>query len=1059
MVNTQILQIFLAIVDEDNLTGEFLDDEDNLIEIDDIDLWEGEEEEYQGNLRPVRSNHSLPEGSEFETNPYVEEMDYSDTPALLPSQEDIHQVTIDEIIEVQEEFNAAENTQSSLCDSFLYEEDELNTTRIEQENYGIAPYQNTKNLLPSQEEKEEYYDSSSDDEHLEMSQTRNNIPIFVKRWNSNETEDEKKKRLENQQLYQEYRNFNKIYPDIDESFIVPTEMLSRQGVSDVPEEVKELCRTSGFITASKFMEISLNAKTQEIPSLSEQIINDEMMISIEREYDFLPTKPDILIEQLDCNEHNDKESCEDALSLIEPLSELSQKLEAKDELDTSLNMLTQKLDTSQDILDEYVSNARTISEKLKSDRAESAAKKHDNQLMRTIYNRDLQFDTQQMEHEILNSTHLEPPPNQPEYAGFSFASGRAIKMNQHIVKRYENVFNEIQVQKDQKTEENNESKREAEDVIMKEPKPCEYSGFQFASGKGIKVNQHIAKRYEIVFNQTDGSKQLDEAQENVKFKGDENIAQQPKPYEYSGFKFASGKELKVSHEKLESYHKRFQVADLMIDENTSKATSTFSLKRTMPKDADESTSQFMSLRCDKKSKFDNSCNDSEMLFNFGDQQQPSSKSIFAPPYASSPIIASRTQRSNSIDISPLPNVFPRRISMQYEGKENTGFDASMRSAWSPTRARRELNKPRKINLPTLSQRLNDFNLFTGEQHFFDTEKDELTDEDFLTKEKIVIKREKALRQQIMEIGEKCNSDCRPMQGTLIMKKSSENRETLWHFLNYEQPKKNAIHKINKAEGLNMKFDFSKYDKEIFVILGDNAKVILDDHSNVGFKEIKWGFLSSPGVDPKLASEKWIENAYQMIVQKFIWLENSFDKFDKFDLLTAENVLLQLKYRYDREIDLCQRPALRKITELDEVPHRRMVLRIDKIFLENHNIELELTDGWYKIRTIVDKCIANASKLRVDSKLIISGAVLVNCDAGHHPLELPNGARLQIYGNSTRVANNDLKLGFYRTPAPLPISLNSVHSEGGLIGRLKLYVTHVYSIVYVETINDKRGKNN
>jgi hypothetical protein len=48
------------------------------------------------------------------------------------------------------------------------------------------------------------------------------------------------------------------------------------------------------------------------------------------------------------------------------------------------------------------------------------------------------------------------------------------------------------------------------------------------------------------------------------------------------------------------------------------------------------------------------------------------------------------------------------------------------------------------------------------------------------------------------------------------------------------------------------------------------------------------------------------------------------------MLTPERVMKELKYRYDREIDKVERPALRKILEKDDVPTRRMVLCISSI---------------------------------------------------------------------------------------------------------------------------------
>lgn len=48
------------------------------------------------------------------------------------------------------------------------------------------------------------------------------------------------------------------------------------------------------------------------------------------------------------------------------------------------------------------------------------------------------------------------------------------------------------------------------------------------------------------------------------------------------------------------------------------------------------------------------------------------------------------------------------------------------------------------------------------------------------------------------------------------------------------------------------------------------------------------------------------------------------------LLTAKNVIHQLLYRYDREIEKCQRSALRKVLEKDESAVKRMVLCVSKV---------------------------------------------------------------------------------------------------------------------------------
>lgn len=77
------------------------------------------------------------------------------------------------------------------------------------------------------------------------------------------------------------------------------------------------------------------------------------------------------------------------------------------------------------------------------------------------------------------------------------------------------------------------------------------------------------------------------------------------------------------------------------------------------------------------------------------------------------------------------------------------------------------------------------------------------------------------------------------------------------------------------------------------MIADDARLLLNEESKFGIEELKWSFLSSPSVDPSLISEKWFENAFKMILLKLATLENSFEKFDKFEVLTPENLLLQV----------------------------------------------------------------------------------------------------------------------------------------------------------------------
>lgn len=215
-------------------------------------------------------------------------------------------------------------------------------------------------------------------------------------------------------------------------------------------------------------------------------------------------------------------------------------------------------------------------------------------------------------------------------------------------------------------------------------------------------------------------------------------------------------------------------------------------------------------------------------------------------------------------------------------------------------------------------------------------------------------------------------------------------------------------------------------------------------------------MDMPGVDPKLANDKWIKNAFKFIIFKLVWLENSFEKFDKYELLTPDNVMLHLKYRYDCEIDRCLRPAIRRIVEKDDVSSKRMVLKVCDIKESPSGCQLELTDGYYSIPTCIDAPLADAvgkRKIVFGTKLIMSGAELENCESGFDPLTMPKDVKLKIHANATRKVNWDVKLGYYRNPMSLPISLDSVLPAGGVIGKLKVYVTHVYQMLYVDASSE------
>ncbi|XP_029168135.1 breast cancer type 2 susceptibility protein homolog [Nylanderia fulva] len=247
---------------------------------------------------------------------------------------------------------------------------------------------------------------------------------------------------------------------------------------------------------------------------------------------------------------------------------------------------------------------------------------------------------------------------------------------------------------------------------------------------------------------------------------------------------------------------------------------------------------------------------------------------------------------------------------------------------------------------------------------------------------------------------------------------------------------------------------------------DEVRLILDENGYVGIWEFLRAFLASSGVDPNLVPARWVENHYRWIVWKLASMDRM--KFGSAKLpraLTPSRVMAQLKYRYDREIDQFQRSAIRRILEKDDVASKRMILCVSSIEETNVNTEIgksprigvpkwriELTDGWYSVPVCIDIGLVKSistGKVREGTKLVISGAELLNCDQGFYPLEAPASVCLKLHTNSTRRARWDAKLGYTPCSGPIPIKLHNVCPNGGLIGKMTIIVARVYPTLYHE----------
>ncbi|KAG0235964.1 Breast cancer 2, early onset [Actinomortierella wolfii] len=152
-----------------------------------------------------------------------------------------------------------------------------------------------------------------------------------------------------------------------------------------------------------------------------------------------------------------------------------------------------------------------------------------------------------------------------------------------------------------------------------------------------------------------------------------------------------------------------------------------------------------------------------------------------------------------------------------------------------------------------------------------------------------------------------------------------------------------------------------------------------------------------GVLKQHISQAWVANHYALIVWKLACYVRSWPvEFE--DWFCPNKVVEQLLYRYEREVNRAERPALRKIVEGDESSQRHIVLCIADVKWEDvqphqqgdgvqttatnstHSVasagplravRIKVTDGWYVLPATVDTVLYKAlerGKLRIGSKI-------------------------------------------------------------------------------------------
>ncbi|NWW72470.1 BRCA2 protein, partial [Climacteris rufus] len=341
--------------------------------------------------------------------------------------------------------------------------------------------------------------------------------------------------------------------------------------------------------------------------------------------------------------------------------------------------------------------------------------------------------------------------------------------------------------------------------------------------------------------------------------------------------------------------------------------------------------------------------------------------------------------------------------------------------------------------------------------------------------------------QEMRIKKKCRQNIHSQPGALyVIKTSASNRISLKTAVEDKSPSFYSVEElymygvskyciqVNSTNAESFQFLIKDFFSKEYLLAGngmqlaDGGWLIPTDEGKAGKNEFYRALCDTPGVDPNLITEAWVYNHYRWIVWKLAAMEVSFPREFANRCLTPEMVLLQLKYRYDLEVDRSKRSAIKKIMERDDAAGKTLVLCISKIISlntvvspssSNKNVEskkaaaiIEVTDGWYGIRALLDpplKAFLDRRRLTVGQKIIVHGAELVGPQNGCTPLEASDSLMLKISANSTRCARWHTKLGFHRDPRPFPLPLASLYSEGGAVGCIDVIIQRSYPMQWME----------
>ena len=238
-------------------------------------------------------------------------------------------------------------------------------------------------------------------------------------------------------------------------------------------------------------------------------------------------------------------------------------------------------------------------------------------------------------------------------------------------------------------------------------------------------------------------------------------------------------------------------------------------------------------------------------------------------------------------------------------------------------------------------------------------------------------------------------------------------------------------------------------------------------------------------------DAWLRNHVRWIIWKLASTERKFASYLAGKYLTFDAVVLQLKLRYDKEIRIGKRPAVRRLLNRDIspgctfilcvaqiLPHKPLQRGVDEMEQQTQSqtepdYMLELTDGWYSLPAMPDYhlCdIISRGTIQVGTKLLVTNSSMTGFDEGIDPLDesfdscsTRKSPVLHISINSSRLARWNSKLGQVSSTSVRATDgmfstrqISDVYDCGGQIPLIDLRIIQRFPLSYLDRTTSSSG---